>query len=146
MTTVEATISGRPADFPKVSGMVDALAAAHRLPMDVVADMQVALDEVLSNIIRHGNGHRLAREIRVRVTLAPNVLMAEVEDDGPPFDPLTLPPPDLTSPLRERAVGGLGIHFVKHLMNDVRYAFIRDRNRLVLTRHVTREGKPSGSP
>ena len=64
----------------------------------------------------------------------PDALQAEVEDDGRPFDPLTVAPPDRTAPLAERKIGGLGIHFVRNLMSDVAYQRIGDRNRLVLTK------------
>jgi anti-sigma regulatory factor (Ser/Thr protein kinase) len=130
-----ATLAGRPGQAAEVARMVDDLAATHRLAPDVVADIQVALDEVVTNIVRHASGDH-APEIRVRLTVHPEVFEAEVEDDGAPFDPLTIPPPDRSSPLRERRVGGLGIHFVRNLMSEVTYMRVDNRNRLVLWRRL----------
>ena len=134
MTSVETTIANRLVELARVSGLVNELAAAHRLPADAVADMLVALDEVLTNIITHGYSDDRSHEIRIRLTVGAEALEAEVEDDGRPFDPLAAPPPDLSSPLRERRVGGLGIHFVRKLMSEVRYSVVDNKNRLVLKR------------
>ena len=96
--------------------------------------MNVALDEVLTNVLSHAYDDAGAHEIRIVLAVYPGALQAEVEDDGRPFDPLTVAPPDRTAPLAERNVGGLGIHFVRNLLSDVAYQRIGDRNRLVLTK------------
>jgi serine/threonine-protein kinase RsbW len=116
---------------------VNELAAAHRLPADPVADMLVALDEVLTNIITHGYSDDAAHEIRIRLTVGADALEAEVEDDGRPFNPLTAAPPDLSGSLQERRVGGLGIHFARKLMSEVAYSLVDNKNRLVLKKCLT---------
>ena len=60
------------------------------------------------------------------------VIEVEVEDDGRPYDPTALAPPDLSASLRDRPVGGLGMHFVRNLMSEVTYARAGDHNRLLL--------------
>jgi anti-sigma regulatory factor (Ser/Thr protein kinase) len=139
VSSVETTITNRIEDVTRVSVLLDDVARAHGLPPRAVADMQVALDEVLTNIITHGYADDAAHEIRVRLTVGPDVLQAQVEDDARPFDPLAVPAPDLGAPLMERRVGGLGIHFVRKLMSEVTYALVDNRNRLVLKRHLTRD-------
>ena len=136
MTTVERIVANDAGGLEQVVRLVDELAAAHRLPSGAVTDMQVALDEVLTNIVQYAHTDGGAHDIRVRLTVSPDALQAEIEDDGRPFDPLALPPPDLRGALADRAVGGLGIHFVKRLMTEVRYAFVDNRNRLVLTKRL----------
>ncbi|MGH8701072.1 MAG: ATP-binding protein, partial [Burkholderiales bacterium] len=59
-----------------------------------------------------------------------------IEDDGVPFNPLAMPAPDVSTPLRERRVGGIGIHFVRSLMDGVAYDRAGERNRLVLTKRL----------
>ena len=148
MTTVERIVANDAGGLEQVVRLVDELAAAHRLPSGAVTDMQVALDEVLTNIVQYAHTDGGAHDIRVRLTVSPDALQAEIEDDGRPFDPLALPPPDLRGALAERAVGGLGIHFVKRLMTEVRYAFVDNRNRLVLTKRLNdqKEADARGSP
>ncbi len=58
--------------------------------------------------------------------------MAEISDDGVAFDPLKVPPPDLTADLESRPIGGLGVHFVKTLMDEVAYRREGDRNVLTM--------------
>ncbi len=146
MRSVEVSITNRLHDLTHVTQTVDQLAATHGLTPDIVADMNIALDEVLSNIIRHGYSDDRVHKIQIRLTADDDVLQAEIEDDGKPFNPLTTPPPDLTGSLRERAIGGLGIHFVKNLMSEVAYSFIKNRNRLVLKKHLTRREADARGP
>jgi serine/threonine-protein kinase RsbW len=60
-----------------------------------------------------------------------------VEDDGPQFDPLLLPPPDLTASLAERRVGGLGVFLVRQMMDAVSYQRVGRRNRLSMTKTLS---------
>src|SRR5262245_2332899 len=131
---VEVVIANRPEELARVAALLNDLAARRALPPYAVADMNVALDEVLANILSHAYDDARAHEIRVVLAVYPGALQAEVEDDGRPFDPLTVTPPERTTPLAEREVGGLGIHFVRNLLSDVAYQRVGDRNRLVLTK------------
>jgi serine/threonine-protein kinase RsbW len=130
--TVETTIANRLIDLPRVSRIVDEMAAAYHLAPGVATDMNVALDEVLTNIITHGYSDDRLHEIRIRLTLDEDMFEATVEDDGKAFNPLTIPPPDVRASLRDRPVGGLGIHFVRSLMTEVAYSFVDNHNRLLL--------------
>ena len=132
MRTVETTIANRRDDLARVTRIVEDLAATHHLARDVVADVNVALDEVLTNILTYGYDDDEIHEIRIRLSLDQEVIEVEVEDDGRPFDPTTLAPPDLSAPLRDRPVGGVGMHFVRNLMSAVTYARAGDHNRLLL--------------
>jgi serine/threonine-protein kinase RsbW len=137
VTTVETTITNRRGDLARVTRIVDELASTHHLAPDVAADVHVALDEVLTNIIAHGYEDDRVHEIRIRLTVDDDALEAEILDDGRPFDPGAVPPPDLGASLRERRVGGLGIHFVRNLMSEVLYSRAGDRNRVLLKKRLT---------
>src|SRR5262245_7782270 len=136
VSAVELVIANRLDELAAVAARLDALAAAQAVPRGAVADMQVSLDEALSNVIRNAWADAGPHQIRVRLDVGRRRLVAEIEDDGTPFDPLAAPPPVLGAPLRERRVGGLGIHFVTRLMSRVSYARLDNRNRLVLERDV----------
>jgi anti-sigma regulatory factor (Ser/Thr protein kinase) len=122
--------------LPRVSGMVDALAAARNIAAAATADMQVALDEVLSNIIKYGYVDTGEHEIDVSLEVVGDVLEAKVIDDGVEFDPLATAPPYLASGLHERRVGGLGIHFARALMTEVLYARRDGRNHVTLRKRL----------
>jgi len=130
--TVETTIANRRDDLARVTRIVEDLAGTHHLALDVVADVKVALDEVLTNILAYAYEDDEIHEIRIRLSLDQEVIEVEVEDDGRPFDPTALAPPDLSASLRDRSVGGLGMHFVRNLMSEVTYARTGDHNRLLL--------------
>ena len=132
MTAVETSILNKIRDLARVPELVAQLAAQHRLSPDAVFGMNVALDEMLSNIIKYGYQDDAIHEIHVRLSVSGPMLVAEIEDDGQPFDPRDAPAVDVDAPLEEREVGGLGIHIVRHLMSEVDYASVAGRNRLVM--------------
>jgi serine/threonine-protein kinase RsbW len=131
---IEMVIANRVEELARVAECLDDLGTRRGLPRDAVADMHVALDEVLTNVLSHAYDDAGTHDIRIVLAVYPDALQAEIEDDGRPFDPLAAPPPDRGAPLAERMVGGLGVHFVRSLMSGLAYQRIADRNRLVLTK------------
>jgi serine/threonine-protein kinase RsbW len=113
---------------------LDRFEAGHALDPEAVWPVHVALDEVLSNVVRHGTSGRPNSLIDVTFALKDGSLVVTVVDDGPEWDPLTLPPPDTTAPLDARRPGGLGVHLVRNLMDRVTYTRDEDRNHLVFAR------------
>ena len=108
----------------------------HGLAPNVVHDLNLALEEILTNIISHGYTDNREHEIKVRLSAQPGEIKAEVEDDGQPFNPLEAPEPDTTQPLEERTVGGLGIHLVRKLMDGLEYKRQEGKNKLVMKKHL----------
>jgi len=113
------------------------------------ADLLLILDELLSNAIRHafpdGGAHAIDLKFRVRRS----GLEAMVEYGGVAFDPATAPLPERRSSLDERPLGGLGVHFVRELADELRYRRVGDRNRVILTMRtgaVTRRKGSDGRP
>ena len=83
--------------------------------------IDVALDEVLTNAVNYGFEDGNAHEILLSLSVASGSLTIEVQDDGRPFDPLGIPMPDLDADLESRQIGGLGMHFVRTLLDRVSY-------------------------
>lgn len=110
---------------------IERFCEAHGVPPAAIGHLNLALDEVMTNTIEYawpgGGDHEMA----LTLTIGDGAVVAEVSDDGLAFDPLKVPPPDLDSDLDSRPIGGLGVHFVKTLMDDVAYR--RDGGRNVLT-------------
>ena len=137
MTTLQTTIRGRIGDLDAVHELVSALQRAHDLPPELVFDINVVLDELLSNIIKYGYADDAEHEVHVRLSATPAAVEIGIEDDGKAFDPLAAPAPDLTLPLSERPIGGLGLHFVRQLMDEVRYRRENDHNHMFLKKNFT---------
>jgi anti-sigma regulatory factor (Ser/Thr protein kinase) len=136
MDRMERRIANRWEEMPDIVAMVERFGAEHACPGQVINDVNVVLDEVLSNIISYGYEDGEQSDILVRLDYRPGEVLVEVEDAGKPFDPLKAPPPDLGVPLEARQVGGLGIHFIKSLMDDVAYARVDGKNRLRLRKKL----------
>ena len=113
-----------------------AFAASNGLPADAVWRTHVALDELISNVARHGGAAVGSRPVGLEFRFEGAVLEVTVTDDGPAFNPLEAPPPDTSAGLEERPIGGLGIALVKGLMDEVRYERREGRNRLTLRQSV----------
>src|SRR5262249_7553620 len=110
------------AELERLRERVEAFGAAMGLPQSVVFDVNLALEEIVANAMLYGfddpgEGHT----VRVDVSLSEGLLTARVEDEGRPFDPLQRPEPDLTLPIEERPIGGLGIFLTRKVMDEVAY-------------------------
>jgi len=88
------------------------------------------------NIVMHGSQPGIASSVEVSLALADDRLTMTVEDNGPPFNPLTAPSPDITSSLAERPVGGLGVFLIRQLMDAVSYARVGALNRLTMSKSL----------
>lgn len=99
------------------------------VPAGDAAPLMIALDEVLSNIINYGG-----ETIELKIELAGEQLEAVIADDGPPFDPLARAAPDTGLGIDDREIGGLGIHLVREMMDEVGYAYENGQNRLTFSK------------
>ena len=118
-------------ELPSAAATVRAFCAANDIPETISNRMNVALDEVLSNIIKYAYEVPERGGIDVELTYTNNTLTAIVGDAGKPFNPLVPQRSVVGGPINERPEGGWGIPFVVELMDRVSYD--RDSNRNVLT-------------
>ncbi len=102
------------------------------------ATFELALEEVFMNIVLHGGRPDGVASVEVSLVVATDRLTMTIEDDGPRFDPLSLPAPDITAALAERPVGGLGVFLVRQMMDAVSYQRVESRNRLSMTKFQAR--------
>lgn len=99
-------------------------------------DIQLAAEEVLVNIVNYAYPNQ---EGRVEISCFPyqnRELVIEISDCGIPFDPLAKAAPDVSLPMEERQVGGLGIFLVKKLMDRVEYRREGQKNILTLRKKI----------
>ena len=99
---------------------VEVAAAVLKAQPGLVAHAVQAVDESASNIILHGyRGGPGVIEVEVKVVA--NDLMVVLRDTAPVFDPTKLPEPDITNPLDQRPIGGLGVFLARKLMDEIRH-------------------------
>ncbi len=117
---------------------LDEFSAAHGLTRNDTWPFHVAIDEILSNIVKYGLTDEGARgQVEIQLVLAADSVEMVILDDAVPFNPLDVPRPDTDLPARDREIGGLGIEIVRRLMDSIEYDRLHDRqNRLRLRRRL----------
>ena len=117
-----------------LSKMVDSFGDANGLSAPQVYQLNLALDELINNVVSYGLRHSNKAEHRIYVDLQlqDTTLILRFEDDGMPFDPMQDTHPDTESHLDDRAVGGLGLFLVKSFAERMSYRFAEGRNQLVI--------------
>lgn len=87
---------------------------------------QLAADEAATNIIEHAYGGESLEQIECKCQVKEDRLIIQLRDCGNPFEPNRIPNPDLEAELEDRDVGGLGLYFIRQLMDEVEFEFMRD--------------------
>ncbi len=143
MSTGETRRLSVPATDEGIKAALDALEglwAAQGVSRAVTWPVEVSLDEVLANVVRHGlAGRGDAAQVELELRLEPGDpprCEVRIEDDGPEFDPLGAAVPDTSLGVEERPMGGLGIELVKRLMDEVQYERKAGRNHLRFARRL----------
>lgn len=101
-----------------------------------VFEINLALDELFTNIISYGFPDDEEHLIKVTITPQNKMLCLCIEDDGIPFNPVEVMQPDLECSIEECKIGGLGIHLIKNLMDEVCYERCGDKNVLTLKKAI----------
>ena len=101
-----------------------------------ITDINICLDELFTNIVSYGFEDNLEHITRFTMNLDNNVLTLIIEDEGIPFNPLEKKDPEIPVDLIDVRIGGLGIHIVRKLMDDIRYERKRGKNKLTLKKFM----------
>lgn len=136
------SIGADPTEVARIGEAFDEFAAAQAVPDAVRRSVSVAIDELITNALSYGVPEK-GGEISVAAELHPDRLTVTVSDNGVPFDPFAQATPDTTLPVEERPIGGVGIHLVRRLLDEVSYQRRGDRNIVVLTKRL--DGGRAGS-
>jgi serine/threonine-protein kinase RsbW len=130
--TLELTLANRADEVPRLVTEVESFGASAGLSDALLFRVMLALDEVVTNIVRHAFDDDAGHEIAITITVDAGVVTVVVVDGGRPFDPHTVPPADVHAPLEHRPIGGLGVHLVRSLAQDMAYRRTDGRNVLTL--------------
>ena len=116
--TVPATLE----NVETVTEFVNEQLNALRCPMPIRTQVDIAIDEVFSNIARYSySPEEGPATVRVDVTEEPLSVTITFIDHGKPYDPLTTAAPDITLSAKQRRIGGLGVFMLKKTMDDIAY-------------------------
>ncbi len=130
-TSQTHTFPGRFASLSEISAFVTRAAREAGLDEDAICAVQLAVDEACSNIIEHAYGGEDIGEIECTCRVDTDELTIILRDRGRPFDPTLVPQPDPNPDIRHCAVGGLGLHFMRKMMDEVRFEFTPDAGNIL---------------
>jgi len=132
----ELTVPARFDNLALIGDFISGVARRAGFDEKGVFNLQLACDEACTNVIEHAYGGGPG-QIRIAVTVYPDRIQIQVHDTGRPFDPTAVRIPDLEAPLERRETGGLGLHFMRTIMDEVRFEFGEDGNRLTMVKRRT---------
>jgi anti-sigma regulatory factor (Ser/Thr protein kinase) len=127
-TELEFVLNGDLNELGRLAGEAERFCHERSLDGEVQFDLNLVLEELFINAVRHGGCEGIDQAVYVRLEAAGDEIRVEFRDRGRPFDPTTAPPPDLSR------IGGLGIHLVRGLMRDFYYERSGDWNRITMRR------------
>lgn len=131
---VDVRIRNDVSDIAILRDTLDHLAREFGIPQRALTQLQVALDEVASNVIKYSWDDGGPHEFLVRIIVQPDRVDLELFDDGREFDPVTAPPPTQPAAGQRPRPGGRGIHLIKQLVDRFAYERIDGRNHTTLSK------------
>ncbi|WP_020620959.1 ATP-binding protein [Paenibacillus daejeonensis] len=157
MNRIELCITASLAEWERLGERIRAFCLSQGIPEEDTGRILLACEEWIVNIIRHGYGEGAAGSVQITLELTEHKqpepdtlenldqgsgvrrLIVTITDEAQSFDPLQHPDPDLTLPLEQRALGGLGIWLMKQSMNQVVYERKEERNVLRMVKSCRAE-------
>ena len=121
---------------------IDGVLAREGVPAPVAHDVQLVAEEVVCNALDYGRIEGREHEISVGIAIRDGVITLEFRDDCVAFNPLEQPDPDLEADIEDRPIGGLGVHLIRQLAEEVSYRREEPHNIL----RVVLRAEPKGSP
>ncbi len=131
---VSLKIETAPDALERINDALEAIGQEEEWPPDLLFTTNLVLEELGLNIINHAYGGERS-EFEMIITSEDSSLTLELIDSGPPFNPLhDAPTPDLEASIEDRPIGGLGIHLVKTMMDELEYRREHDKNHLKMVK------------
>lgn len=134
LTEAEIVLHGRLGELQCLVAETVRFCREHALGDEVEFELNLVLEELFTNSVRHGGCAGMENAVRVRIELHDDGVHIEYSDRGEAFDPLSAPPPNLETRLEDRQIGGLGIHLIRQIMRDLAYRREGDWNRITMRR------------
>ena len=132
----EIVLENRISALHELTAFVDACGESWHIVKEVVFNLQLALEECVTNVIMYAYPAEELHTIKVTAELIQSELILTIEDSGIAFDPTQVSEADTSLSAEERPIGGLGIFLVRQLMDSVDYRREEGKNLLTLKKRV----------
>jgi serine/threonine-protein kinase RsbW len=129
--TFELIIDSTIEKIPEVSALLGEEMQAFGFGSEEILDTQLAVEEAVINVISHGYKEP-GSEVIVSCRISPERIEIQIMDTAPPFNPLSVPEPELDTTIEDRKIGGLGVFLARQVMDEISYRYENGKNILVL--------------
>jgi len=138
MTTgnLQVLLKNNYGELERLQECVEEFLCQHGVEAKVIYTMNLALEEMVTNVIKYGYDDADEHTIQVDIEKTTQLVQAVVSDDGHEFNPLNRATPDTSIPLEEREIGGLGIHLVRKMLDEVNYTRKESRNYFSMAKKI----------
>lgn len=133
--TLEVSLANDLREIAGVAARIDEFCAARALPSRIAYAVNLAIDELLSNTIANGYNDDDPHRIEILVREETDALVIIIVDDGVPFDPTGLPPPEFEISV-DAPLDDLGFLFVRQMMDTIEYRRLQGCNIVTLTKRT----------
>jgi len=125
-------------ELKKIYPFMDVFCKRNNVPSDVFNEVTLSIDELVTNIISYAFDDNEQHYIDIDVEVEGNLLCVILKDEGREFNPLTYPEVDIKKSLDEMKIGGLGIHIVRNLMDEIVYKRENNFNVLIIKKSFSK--------
>ena len=130
------TIVNKITQLEELAKSIETISEEWDLPMTISMNLNLVLEELVTNIIFYGYDDSTEHEINIRMSFSDRAIEMQIEDDGKEFNPLFYKEPNIDGTIEERKIGGLGIFFVRKIMDNITYQRINNKNVLTLLKNI----------
>ena len=120
-------------ELQRISEGVELFLENKGISEDVVFTVHLVLEEMLSNVIKYAFKDFANHDIALGISVEKKKLKISIEDGGVEFNPLSVPEKKTDAPIHEREIGGLGIHLVRKMVQNMSYCRRNGKNHLEMT-------------
>ena len=132
----EIIIKNEIAELERVAVFVEEVSQLLSLDSETTMNLNLALEEVVSNVILYAYPQKMGEDITITAQLDGGTLVFTITDKGEEFDPTKVEEADVTLDAEDRQIGGLGIFIVRNIMNEVTYQRLEGKNILTLKKNI----------
>ena len=134
--TANLLLENKMEELDRIVAWIDQLAEQWCFKPAIVFNLNLVLEEAFSNIVNYAYTDQNRHQIELVLEQDDDVLTMKIIDDGTAYDPTQNEDPDTTLSAEVRAIGGLGIFFIKQMMDTVDYERVENKNKLSLTKKL----------
>ncbi|MFO7846134.1 MAG: ATP-binding protein [Balneolaceae bacterium] len=136
-STYRKTISASTKNLSDIRDFVAGHAETHGFSGRQIADIRLAVDEAITNIIKHAYKGDDNHSIEITIDFNNERICIELQDTGSSFDFKDFPEPNIQEKIKQRKRGGMGVYLIHSLMDDVTYGRQNQSNKMKMCKYRT---------